>query len=50
MPGMTGVEFLAAVHEFDESTIHILVTAYGDVATLESAINSGAIYRFVAKL
>jgi len=49
MPGMTGVEFLAAVHEFDESTIRILVTAYGDVATLESAINSGAIYRFVAK-
>jgi signal transduction histidine kinase len=49
MPGMTGVEFLSAVHQFDESTIRILVTAYGDVATLESAINSGSIYRFVPK-
>ncbi len=49
MPGMTGVEFLSAVHEFDESTIRILVTAYGDVATLESAINNGSIYRFVPK-
>ena len=49
MPGMTGVEFLSAVHQLDESTIRILVTAYGDVATLESAINSGSIYRFVPK-
>jgi len=49
MPGMTGVEFLAAVHELDESTIRILVTAYGDVATLESAINNGSIFRFVPK-
>ena len=49
MPGMTGVEFLSAVHQLDESTIRILVTAYGDVATLESAINNGSIYRFVPK-
>jgi two-component system NtrC family sensor kinase len=49
MPGMTGVEFLAAVHELDESTVRILVTAYGDVATLESAINNGSIFRFVPK-
>jgi len=49
MPGMTGVEFLSAVHQLDESTIRILVTAYGDVETLESAINSGSIYRFVPK-
>jgi len=49
MPGMTGVEFLSAVRQFDESTIRIPVTAYGDVATLESAINSGSIYRFVPK-
>jgi two-component system NtrC family sensor kinase len=49
MPGMTGVEFLAAVRELDESTVRILVTAYGDVATLESAINNGSIFRFVPK-
>jgi signal transduction histidine kinase/DNA-binding response OmpR family regulator len=49
MPGTTGVEFLAKVHELDESTVRILVTAYGDASTLESAINNGSIYRFVAK-
>ncbi len=49
MPGMTGVEFLSRVRELDSKAIRMLVTAYGDVATLTDAINSGAIYRFVAK-
>ena len=49
MPGMTGVEFLSRVRELDPKTIRMLVTAYGDVATLTEAINSGSIYRFVPK-
>jgi len=49
MPGMTGSEFLARVAEVDPKTIRIMVTAYGDVETLESAINDGSIYRFIAK-
>jgi two-component system NtrC family sensor kinase len=49
MPGMTGVEFLARVRELDPSTVRILVTAYGDVATLSEAINDGRIFRYVAK-
>jgi len=49
MPGMSGVEFLARAHELDDKTIRVLVTAYGDVDTLTSAINNGSIYRFVAK-
>ena len=49
MPGMTGVEFLARVRELDERAIRMLVTAYGDAATLGSAINDGRIYRYVAK-
>ncbi len=49
MPGMTGSEFLARVAELDPKTIRIMVTAYGDVETLESAINDGSIYRFIAK-
>jgi signal transduction histidine kinase len=49
MPGMTGVEFLAHVREIAPETVRILVTAYGDVNTLQSAINNGSIYRFVPK-
>jgi signal transduction histidine kinase len=49
MPGMTGVEFLSRAFEVDPKTVRILVTAYGDAQTLGSAINSGAIYKFVAK-
>lgn len=49
MPGMTGVEFLRWVREFDESAVRILVTAYGDVETLGAAINDGRIYRYIPK-
>jgi two-component system NtrC family sensor kinase len=49
MPGMTGTEFLARVAQLDPKTIRIMVTAYGDVETLEAAINDGSIYRFIAK-
>jgi signal transduction histidine kinase/FixJ family two-component response regulator len=49
MPGMTGVEFLSRACEIDPRAVRMLVTAYGDAETLGHAINSGAIYRFVAK-
>jgi signal transduction histidine kinase/CheY-like chemotaxis protein len=49
MPGMTGTDFLAKVAELDPSTIRIMVTAYGDVETLQTAINTGSIYRFIPK-
>ena len=49
MPGMTGVEFLSRVNQLDPKTVRFLVTAYGDVETLSSAINDGSIYRFVPK-
>lgn len=49
MGGMSGVELLAKVREVDERTVRILVTAYGDAATLSEAINNGWIYRYVAK-
>jgi signal transduction histidine kinase len=49
MPGMTGVDFLARACEIDPRAVRMLVTAYGDAETLGHAINSGAIYRFVAK-
>jgi signal transduction histidine kinase len=49
MPGMTGSEFLGRVAELDPKTIRIMVTAYGDVETLQNAINKGSIYRFIPK-
>jgi signal transduction histidine kinase/FixJ family two-component response regulator len=49
MPGMTGTEFLARVAEIDPKTIRIMVTAYGDVETLQDAINNGSIYHFIPK-
>ena len=49
MPGMTGVEFLGRVRDMAPHTVRLLVTAYGDAATLTSAINDGSIYRYVPK-
>ncbi len=49
MPGMTGVDFLGRARHLDPKTLRILVSAYGDAATLQSAINRGSIYRFVPK-
>jgi signal transduction histidine kinase/DNA-binding response OmpR family regulator len=49
MPGMSGVEFLTRACELVPKTIRILVTAYGDAQTLGSAINSGAIYKYIPK-
>lgn len=49
MGGMSGVELLAKVREVDPRTLRMLVTAYGDAATLTEAINNGWIYRYLAK-
>jgi signal transduction histidine kinase/ActR/RegA family two-component response regulator len=49
MEGMSGVELLAKVREIDPKTIRILVTAFGDAATLSDAINNGWIYRYMPK-
>ena len=49
MPGMTGAEFLARAAELDPKTVRMMVTAYGDAATLQDAINNGSIYRFIPK-
>jgi signal transduction histidine kinase/FixJ family two-component response regulator len=49
MPNMTGAEFLARVAELDPKTVRIMVTAYGDVETLQHAINDGHIYSYIPK-
>src|SRR5258706_8460798 len=49
MPGMTGTEFPARAAALDPKTVRVMVTAYGDAATLQDAINNGSIYHFIAK-
>jgi two-component system NtrC family sensor kinase len=49
MPGMNGASFLRAVSERWPDTVRILLSGYADLAAVVEAINSGNIYRFIAK-
>jgi signal transduction histidine kinase len=49
MPGMTGVELLAASREHQPDAIRILLTGYTDIDSVIAAVNSGQIYRYVTK-
>jgi len=49
MPGMTGVELLAQAAAARPGVVGILVTAYTDLGVLVDALNSGHVYRYVAK-
>jgi diguanylate cyclase (GGDEF)-like protein/PAS domain S-box-containing protein len=49
MPGMTGIEFLSRVSRLHPETIRIAMSGYADMAMVTSAINEGAIYKFLTK-
>src|SRR5207249_99325 len=49
MPGMSGVDFLARVREMRPLVQRVLLTGHADASVLASAINSGAVLRYVAK-
>lgn len=49
MPGMQGVDLLKRIKEISPHTIGILLTGITDRQTAVSAINSGAVYRYIAK-
>jgi DNA-binding NtrC family response regulator len=49
MPGMTGVELLAATAAVRPHMVRILLTGYTDVETLVEAINTGHVYKYVTK-
>ncbi|MGD9692878.1 MAG: sigma-54-dependent transcriptional regulator [Phycisphaerales bacterium] len=48
MPGMTGIDLLERVREFDEDLPVVLMTAYGDVDTAVRAMKLGA-YDYITK-
>jgi Nif-specific regulatory protein len=49
MPGMTGIEFLAAARAVRPDAIGILLTAYRDESVLIEAIKLGQVYRYIQK-
>jgi len=49
MPGMTGVELLTRVREFDPEIVRLILTAYTDFEAMLNAINDGQVYRYIIK-
>jgi response regulator RpfG family c-di-GMP phosphodiesterase len=49
MPGMSGAQLLAQVHERWPTTMRILLTGYADIESAISAINNGGIFRYISK-
>jgi diguanylate cyclase (GGDEF)-like protein/PAS domain S-box-containing protein len=49
MPGMTGVDFLRAVKRLYPETVRIVLSGYTELDAVTSAVNEGAIYKFLTK-
>lgn len=49
MPAMTGIEFLKRAAELRPQTVRIMLTGYTDAEALVEAINSGVVYKYIAK-
>lgn len=49
MPQMTGVEFLRRVKEHHPNTVRIVLSGYTELESVTTAINEGAIYKFLTK-
>ena len=49
MPEMDGARFLALVRSKWPATLRMLLTGYSDVHSIQDAINSGEIYRYITK-
>lgn len=49
MPGMTGTELLREVQQRWPDTLRIVLSGYSEVKAIISAINDGAVYKFITK-
>jgi two-component system probable response regulator PhcQ len=49
MPGEKGVQLLERARQLSPRTLRMLVTAYSDLTAAVDAINTGAIYKYIAK-
>ena len=49
MPGMSGTELLARAKSLYPDTVRIILSGFTDLGTITSAINEGAVYKFLTK-
>ena len=49
MPGMDGIQFLAAARALAPDTVRVMLTGHADLGNAIAAINQGAIFRFLLK-
>ena len=49
MPGMTGVAFLSIVRERYPDVVRMILSGYADLESVTTAINQGAVYKFITK-
>ena len=49
MPGMTGLDFLAALRSISPDTVKVLISSYVDLPTALTAINTSEVYRYLLK-
>jgi len=49
MPGMSGIQYLAAVRAQAPDTVRVMLTGQADLADAIAAVNQGAIFRFLQK-
>jgi diguanylate cyclase (GGDEF)-like protein/PAS domain S-box-containing protein len=49
MPAIDGIEFLSRVKEIYPDIVRVVLTGYADLDSAASAINSGAVYKFLTK-
>jgi len=49
MPFMTGTEFLKQARELSPDSVRIILSGYTDLQSVTSAINEGAVYKFLTK-
>ncbi len=49
MPGMTGVDFLRTVKQLYPETVRIVLSGFTELQAVTSAVNEGAIYKFLTK-
>lgn len=49
MPGMLGVDLLAAVCKESPDTVRLLLTGYSDLAAIVGSVNEGEVFRFISK-
>ncbi|WP_319472150.1 HD domain-containing phosphohydrolase [uncultured Pseudodesulfovibrio sp.] len=49
MPNMDGISFLSKVQEISPDTVRIMLTGHADLNSAISAVNEGAVFRFLTK-